>query len=100
MDDDRTGWLSRFRSLRGVWRDIALALGAQPKISADLPADDADYLRDRMRQCLSAQGGEVTARARAAQLGRAYLDLNEEGRKKFLRILAAEFGTDKTAVDK
>lgn len=100
MDEDLTGWFSRFRSLRGVWRDIAQAMGATPRIAADLPADDADYLRDKMRQCLSSQGGEVTARARAAQLGRAYLDLNEEGRLKFLRILATEFGTDKSAVDK
>lgn len=100
MDDDLTAWLSRFRSLRGVWRDIAQAMGATPRIAADLPADDADYLRDKMRQCLSSQGGEVTARARAAQLGRAYIDLNEQGRLKFLRILAVEFGTDKAAVDK
>ena len=100
MDEDPTGWFNRFRSLRGLWRDMAQAMGATPRISADLPADDADYLRDKMRQCLSSQGGEVTARARAAQLGRAYLDLNEEGRLKFLRILAAEFGTDKAAVDK
>jgi malonyl-CoA decarboxylase len=81
-------------------RDIAQAMGANPRISADLPADDADYLRDKMRQCLSSQGGEVAARARAAQLGRAYLDLNDGGRLKFLRILATEFGTDKSAVDK
>ena len=100
MDDDRYGWLSRLPSLRGLWRDIAQAMGGTPRISADLPADDADYLRDRMRQCLSAQGGEVTARARAAQLGRAYLDLNPEGRRKFLHILAVEFGTDRAAVDK
>ena len=100
MDEDRSGWLSRFRSLRGVWRDIAQAMGATPRLSADLPADDADYLRDRMRECLSSVGGEVTARARAAQLGRAYLDLNEQGRLKFLHILTAEFGTDKAAVDK
>ncbi len=100
MDEDLTGWFSRLRSLRGLWRDIAQAMGANPRISADLPADDADYLRDKMRQCLSSQGGEVAARARAAQLGRAYLDLNNGGRLKFLRILATEFGTDKSAVDK
>jgi malonyl-CoA decarboxylase len=100
MDDDRSGWLNRFRSLRGLWRDIAQAMGASSRISADLPADDAETLRDKMRQCLAAQGGEVTARARAAQLGRAYLDLNGEGRQKFLRILAVEFDTDRAAVDK
>jgi len=100
MDEDITGWFSRLRSLRGLWRDIAQAMGATPRIAADLPPDHADYLRDKMRQCLSSQGGEVTARARAAQLGRVYLDLNAEGRLKFLRILATEFGTDKSAVDK
>ena len=99
MDDDRSGWFSRFRSLRGLWRDIAQAVGVAPRIAADLPADDADFLRDRMRQCLTSQGGEVTARARAAVLGRSYLDLNAEGRLKFLRILADEFGTDGAAVD-
>jgi malonyl-CoA decarboxylase len=71
-----------------------------PRISADLPAGDADLLRDQMRQCLSAQGGEVTARARAAQLGRTYLDLNADGRMKFLRILANEFDTDRASIDK
>ena len=100
MDDDRSGWLSRFRSLRGLWRDIAQAMGSTPRISADLPADQADLLRDHMRQCLSSQGGEVTARARAAQLGRTYLDLNDEGRLRFLRILASEFDTDRAAIDK
>jgi len=100
MDDDRSGWLNRFRSLRGLWRDIALAMGSSPRISADLPAGDADLLREQMRQCLSSQGGEVTARARAAQLGRTYLGLNNDGRLKFLRILAGEFDTDRAAIDK
>lgn len=100
MDDDRSGWFSRFRSLRGVWRDIASAMGSPPRIAADLPADDADILRDQMRQCLTSQGGEVTARARAARLGRTYLDLNAEGRLKFLRILATEFDPDRAAIDK
>jgi malonyl-CoA decarboxylase len=75
-------------------------MGSSPRIAADLPADDAELLRDQMRQCLSAQGGEVTARARAAQLGRTYLDLSSEGRLRFLRILALEFDTDRAAIDK
>lgn len=100
MDDDRSGWLSRFRSLRGLWRDIAHALGATPRLNADLPSSDADILRDKMRQCLEARGGEMSARARAAQLGRAYLELNPIGRLNFLRLLAEEFDSDSAAVDR
>jgi malonyl-CoA decarboxylase len=52
-----------------------------------------------MRDCLEARGGEVSARANAAVLGHAYLDLNETGRQRFLRLLATEFDTDAAAVD-
>jgi malonyl-CoA decarboxylase len=99
MDDDRSGWLSRFRSLRGLWRDIAQALGATPQIKAHLPIEDADLLRQQMRQCLEARGGEVSARARAARLGRTYLDLNATGRSNFLKLLAEEFDSDTAVID-
>ena len=52
MDDTGSSWLSRLRSLRGVWRDIAQAFGGQPKLNPDLAGDDADQLLLRMRQCL------------------------------------------------
>jgi malonyl-CoA decarboxylase len=52
-----------------------------------------------MRDCLEARGGEVSARSRAANLGRTYLSLNPQGRKRFLQILAHEFSVDHTAVD-
>ncbi|HVI50379.1 MAG TPA: malonyl-CoA decarboxylase [Candidatus Sulfotelmatobacter sp.] len=96
----QAGFFDRFKNLRGLWRDIAATLGAAPKaISPELPADDADILRAQMRDCLEEKGGEVSARARAAALGRSYLALNAEGRKRFLRILADEFGTDRVRVD-
>ncbi|WP_419800021.1 malonyl-CoA decarboxylase [Terasakiella sp.] len=41
----------------------------------------------------------MSARQRAATLGQAYLELNREGRKRFLKILAEDFGTDRQAVD-
>ena len=44
-----------------------------------------------MRDCLDARGGEVSARARAAALGEAYLALDANGRERFLRILAEDF---------
>jgi malonyl-CoA decarboxylase len=100
MDDDRSGWLNKFRSLRGLWRDIAQAFGAAPRFDAALPSSDAVLLKEQMRQCLEARGGEMSARARAAQLGRSYLDLNPTGRLNFLRLLAEEFDSDPASVDR
>jgi malonyl-CoA decarboxylase len=70
------------------------------KISPDLSSqDDADRLRDQMTACLEARGGEVSARGRAAALGRTYLELDDEGRRRFLQIVAEGFGPDAGAVD-
>src|SRR3546814_755266 len=41
---------------------------------------------------------EVSARARAAELGRSYLALNATGRHRFLSLLAEEFGPDREQV--
>ena len=88
-------------NLRHVWRDIAAsargALGSAPR--PDLSAEDADRLRVQLRDCLEGRGGEVSARARAAALGRTYLALNEAGRERFLRVLANEFDIDRAAVE-
>ena len=66
----------------------------------NLPDKDAEVLKIQMRDCLEGRGGEVSARARAANLGRVYLSLNAQGRKRFLQILATEFDIDRKAVDK
>ncbi|MGE5145985.1 MAG: malonyl-CoA decarboxylase domain-containing protein, partial [Candidatus Eiseniibacteriota bacterium] len=90
------------RNLRRAWRDIAApALGGGAGAPhPDLSAGDMAALRRQMRACLEAKGGEVSARARAAALGRTYLDLSPLGRKRFLTMLAGEFDADKTTVDK
>ncbi len=85
--------------LRGAWRDVAEQFGIARGMAPDLPPDDAEALRAQMRDCLEGRGGEVSARARTAVLGRSYLALNAEGRLRFLRILAGEFGTDSDDVD-
>ena len=97
---DRT--LDNLRSLRGAWRDIAAS--ARDVITSNTPRpelsrEDAERLRQRLRDCLDGRGGEVAARARAADLGRIYLALNETGRERFLSMLAAEFDIDHAAVD-
>ncbi|MBW7848958.1 MAG: malonyl-CoA decarboxylase [Rhodospirillales bacterium] len=91
--------IDRLRSLRTLWRDIAGSSREVPTVRPDLPPDDADSLREQLRACLVGKGGEVSARARAAALGRNYLGLSAEGRARFLGILADEFDTDAEAVD-
>ncbi|HTZ38226.1 MAG TPA: malonyl-CoA decarboxylase [Stellaceae bacterium] len=89
-------------NLRNVWREIASStrgvLSGTPR--PDLPDDDAARLRQQMQSCLDGAGGEVGARARAAELGRTYLGLNRAGRERFLRVLADEFDVDRAAVDR
>lgn len=84
---------------RSLWGPAKGGLPALPSFQPELPESDADLIRSQMRDCLDSVGGEVSSRARAAQLGRAYLKLNPEGRERFLRILTNEFGTNQDAVD-
>jgi malonyl-CoA decarboxylase len=88
-------------NLRARWRDIAAsargAVGAPPR--SNLPPEDAGRIRSHMRACLEARGGEVSARARAAQLGRIYLSLDPEGRRNFLLMVACDFDVDPAMVD-
>jgi len=89
-------------NLRGAWRDIALSargvLARTPR--PELSGDDLARLREQMLSCLDARGGAVTARARAADLGRTYLLLDGEGRERFLRLLAGEFDVDRAVIDR
>ena len=88
------------RGLLGTWRGFGGGEAVIQPRDGLLAAKDADKLRKLFRECLEERGGEVSARARAATLGRLYLDLNEEGRRSFLAVLAGDFGTDEAAVRK
>ena len=91
------GFLDRtLTQLRNAWNDIA---GRGDGVRPDLPEDDAARVRAMMAECLGGKGGEVSARARAADLGRAYLTLNATGRSQFLKLLATAFDVDREAVD-
>jgi malonyl-CoA decarboxylase len=68
------------------------------KPDPSLPPAAADDMRERIRECLDAKGGAVSARARAADLGRAYLELNTEGRQKFFGLLAHDFAPDRDTI--
>jgi malonyl-CoA decarboxylase len=89
--------------LRDVWRDLSLRAwpgGGGNGFRPNLPDDDAARLRQRIAECVASRGGEVSARARAAEIGRAYVSLAPEGRHRFLSILAKDFAADREAVDK
>ncbi|WP_417831971.1 malonyl-CoA decarboxylase [Terasakiella sp.] len=93
--------LEKIKSWSFNWRTIAQAGGSDEtlNLSPDLPVHQCQQVRKQLNACLQSQGGEVSARQRAATLGQAYLELNAEGRKRFLKILAEDFGTDRQAVD-
>ncbi|GHD47798.1 malonyl-CoA decarboxylase [Thalassobaculum fulvum] len=88
------------RNLRSAWTEFSDStryyLSGAPR--PDLPGDDLAKIRQQMLDCLEAKGGEVSARARAAELGRSYLALNATGRHRFLALLAEQFGPDREEV--
>ncbi len=87
--------------LRRAWHDVAASarVAVSGAVRPDLPDEDARRLRRKMLECLEGRGGEVSARARAADLGRTYLTLNSAGRARFLGLMAEGFATDRDAVD-
>ena len=93
------------RTLRNLWKGWRSLAG--DKYDADrasnrpeLPDEDITRVRDQMTACLEGKGGEVSARARAASLGYAYLALDDTGKERFLRILNQEFSVSKESVDR
>jgi malonyl-CoA decarboxylase len=91
------------RTLRGF--RVALRLGARnheplkDAVAPEPPDGDARKVRVKIDACLETRGGEVSARARAAELGETYLVLDETGRRRFLEILANEYGANPLAID-
>ena len=53
-----------------------------------------EKLRAQLRECAEGLGGEVSARGRAVRLAETYLGLDDEGRHRFLKLIALEFGPD------
>lgn len=96
-----TSLIARIKGLAKLWLDVAGSAkgGETLSFAPDLPDDDLERLRKQMVACLEGKGGEVSARARAAALGREYLSLSSEGRKRFLGLMAGAFGPDRDRVD-
>jgi len=87
-------------NLLQVWKDLtgAARVKLTGTVRAELPEEDFKHLKRQIDECLERRGGEVSARAVAAHLGRTYLDLNKAGRQRFLGLLAHEYGVDEEAL--
>ena len=87
-------WSNLARGFRDIASSAARSLGL-----AEAPQpDDLAGLKELMRECLEARGGEVSARLRAAELGEAYLKLDAADRRRFLEMLAQDFACDPAVV--
>ncbi len=93
---DREGFFDRGgAALRRVWRDWTRGTkSALSELNPDLPEHEHDLVRAQIDACLAGQGGQVSARARAAELGRAYVALSDLGKERFLTLLATHYKPD------
>lgn len=74
-----------------TWRDFKKDTRQKAVIRPSVPKEDHALLRGHMMSCLDSPGGEISQRTHTAELGRIYLNLNEEGRLVFLKLLARDF---------
>lgn len=99
MDESKEPlWDWTLRRIRQIW-PLSELTELKDAINPDLPEGDLQRIREKIDACLEGRGGEVSARARAAELGEAYLVLNSVGRRRFAELLATEYDMDNEAVD-
>ena len=92
-------WDRTLRRVQNIWpRGESSVL--KNGFAVDLPESELSRLRKIINRCLEEKGGEVSARFRAAELGKAYLALSATGRRRFLDVLAREYDVDSDAVEK
>ncbi len=78
-----------------AWKGVSGQFsGKRLDLSPYLHANEITPLNVKIAECLEGKGGEVSARARAAELGKAYLGMNDEGRSKFLKLLISDHSID------
>ncbi len=63
-------------------------------LSPDLAGADAKRVAAGLQACLMGRGGRVTSQGRCVALGRAYVALGPDGRRRFLHIIARDFAVD------
>lgn len=92
--------LSRtLKRLQRLWREPDSTALSSLQLSPALNSADLDNLTEWIDACLRRDGDSVTTRNRAAVLGANYLGLNQEGRLRFLILLAERYDLDHQAVE-
>jgi len=86
------------RLIKEIW-SIGDPEELKDRLHPELTESDLIILREKITACLVGRGGEVSARSRAAELGRGYLILNNKGKRRFLELLATEFDIDHDAIN-
>ncbi len=83
-----------------VWREIARGTASTLGLkSSRRTKGSPEALKEQMRLCLEARGGEISARYRAAELAETYLALDAEGQQAFLVTLARSFAVASDDLD-
>jgi malonyl-CoA decarboxylase len=87
--------------LKNLWEKIKskLRFTSTGEIDPFLTGEDKLHIKEVIRNCVLGKGGEVSSRARAVELGLTYLKLNENGRKRFMKILSWEYDIDHEKLD-
>ena len=88
----RSSIINFVRTWRGLKSSARHAI--KGKVHPGLPKEDMPYLHKRMVECVEGMGGEVSARVRSAELGNIYLNLNRQGRERFLKKLSRDFSIE------
>src|SRR3546814_13836532 len=73
-------------NLATAWRDIAQSAARTVGLAKAPVSTTPESLERLMRDCLQARGGAVSARMRAAALGRIYLEQGAGGHKRFPNV--------------
>lgn len=90
---------ARANSVRALWDWITGGrAGRGAPVRRTLSASELRGVRAALRDMLDGLGGEASARRRVAGLATLYMGLDDDGRRAFLDVLAAEFGPDPQAV--
>jgi malonyl-CoA decarboxylase len=77
----------------------AVRISLTGKIDPFLKGEDKLHIKKVIRKCVLAKSGEISSRARAIELGQTYLNLNENGRKRFMKILSWEYDIDHIQIE-
>lgn len=87
---------------RSVWQRGGRQEGAPDPLRSldpDLSDDDLDRIREQIDDTLYRSPGELRARGKAAHLAENYLLLSDVGQRRFLELLATEYGPDHDRLD-